>query len=105
MVLVTTEAFSREVYASQGGGGVQQHQHQQHQHQHQQQQQQGGSKRHHSVLIFSACDVDSVCCAHMLQVQAWARSHFNDGQYAGKDVAVDVVFVRSKPPVSSCSSC
>ncbi|KAL8275808.1 hypothetical protein Esti_000371 [Eimeria stiedai] len=94
MVLVTTEAFSREVYASQGGGGGLQPQ--------QQHQQQGAAtqaKRHHSILILSACNVDSLCCAHMLQVQAWARSHFNDRQYAGKDVAVDLVFVRSAADV------
>lgn len=78
MVLVTTEAFSREVYAIQAP-----------------QQPSKEAKRHHSMLLISTCDVDSVCCCHMLQVQAWARSHFNDRQYSGRDVAVDLVFVRS----------
>lgn len=81
MVLVTPEFFSREVFGPPDGG------------------RQGGPHkgvcRHHSVLLLSACDVDSVCCCQMLQKNAWARSHFNDRQVAGRDVAVDLVFVRS----------
>lgn len=82
MVLVTPEFFSREVFGPPDGGS------------------QGrfhkGVCRHHSVLLLSACDVDSVCCCQMLQKNAWARSHFNDRQVAGRDVAVDLVFVRSE---------
>lgn len=84
MVLITPDTFVREVLAfisPNEGSGSSTHEE---------------PRGPFSVLVLSTCDVDGICCSHLLQLflRAWSSAH--DDVHWGRDIALDVEFFKGE---------